>query len=319
MTMPRILTALIALMLASAGWCQVYPSRPVRIVLGFAPGGAPDTVLRLLASRLEPRLGQTVVVENRPGASGTIGAASVARAEPDGHTLLFGVAANLAVAPATMRNPPYDPTKAFTPIIEIASGPYVWLVRADAPARTMAEFVAWSNANKGGLNYGTPGLGSAHHLFTRSMLKANDLDLVHVPYKSGFTQGLLSGEVQAIFDSMPGPLALIHAGKLRALGVTGDRRLAGMPDVPTLREQGIRKADGVFWWGVVGPAGMRPEVVARLNTDIAATLSDPEVAARFREWRIEASGGTPEAFSSRIGSEYAQWRTLFAESGLPPE
>ena len=295
---------------------QSYPAKPVKIMHGFAAGGAGDTVLRQIAARLEPTLGAPIVVENRPGASGTVAAAAVARAAPDGYTLLFGVAANMAVAPALMKNPPYDPVTAFTPIIEVARGPYVWLVRADAPARSMAEFVAWAKSNPGKLNYASPGNGSVHHLATEMLKRAAGIDIVHIPYSGGLYVALLGGQVDAMFESMPGPMPHLSAGKLRALGVTGPRRLAALPDVPTLSEQGFLGLDVNSWWGVVGPAGLPASIVTQLNDAITRALADPELQATLDKMSIRSTPGTPAAFRSYIESESLRWKEAVMKSGL---
>src|SRR5688572_13005102 len=286
---------------------QPYPSRPVKVLLGFTAGGPPDVVARRIAAKLESRLGTAVIIENRPGASGTIAATSVARAQPDGYTLLFGVAANLAVAPASMREPPYDPRAAFTPIVEVARGPYVWLVRADAPATTMHEFVAWARAQPGKLNYASPGPGSVHHLATELLKRETAMELVHVPYKGGLYTALLAGEVQAMFESMPGPIPHLAAGKLRALAVTGAKRLPALREVPTLRELGFREPDVQSWWGFVAPANLPASIVDRLNREIREVLADPEVAAILTEWNITPSAGSPDAFGRLIAQEWVRW------------
>ena len=298
---------------------QSFPSRPVTILNGFPAGGSVDTVLRQIAARLEQQLGQPVVVDNRPGASGTIAAATVAKSSPDGYTLLFGVAANLAVAPATMKTPPYDPSRAFTPIIEVARGPYIWLVRADAPARSFPEFVAWAKVNPGKLNYGSPGQGSAHHLSSEILKRSAGLDMVHVPYRGTSFQALLAGDIQAFYENMPGPLPLIESGKIRALAVTGTARLPALPNVPTFAELGLPENDAHFWWGIVGPAGMPKPVVERLNREIAVALSDPGLKATFATWNIAQTGGTPEAFGSHISQEYARWKAVAATTDLKLE
>ena len=288
----------------------------MKVLFGFPPGGPPDTVLRQISAKLEQRMGTPFVVENRTGGSGTIAAAAVARADPDGYTLLFGVAANLAVAPATMKMPPYDPATAFSPIVEVARGPYVWLVRSDAPARTMPEFVAWARANPGKLNYASPGPGTVHHLATEMLMQSAKLDLVHVPYRGGMYVPLLAGEVHAMFESMPGPLPHLASGKLRALAVTGARRLPGLPDVPTLAEQGLYDVEVNSWWGFVGPAGLPRAVVARLNAEIAAVLADPELKATLAKWSIEPHPGSAEAFGAYIAQESARWKQAVLKSGL---
>lgn len=313
-----IAQAALALFCALSGTAsaQPYPTRPVKVLIGFPPGGAPDTVLRQIAARLGPRLGTSVVIENRPGSSGTIAAAFVARAESDGYTLLFGVAANLAVAPALMKVPPYDPVAAFSPIVEVARGPYVWLVRADAPVGTMRDFVAWAQATPGKLNYASPGPGTVHHLAAEMLKQSTGMDMVHVPYRGSPYVALLGREVDAMFDSMPAPLPHLESGKIRALAVTGPRRLAGLPDVPTLAEQGVADVEVNSWWGFVGPAGLPKAVVARLNAEITAVLADPELNTMFARFSIEPHPGTAEAFAAYIAQESARWKQVVLKSGL---
>ena len=318
MTIAKALFAAAALALGASVFAQPYPSRPVTSVNGFPPGGVTDTVLRLIASKLADRLGQSVVIDNRAGAAGTIAAAAVARAEPDGHTLLFGVAANLAVAPATMKSAPYDPAKAFTAVIEVARGPYIWMVKPEVPAKTMQEFIAWAKKNPGKLNYGSPGQGSVHHLAGEMLKQATGIEMTHVPYKGGATTyvAMLGGEIDAMFDGMPVPLPHIKAGKIRALAVTGPKRLLALPDVPTFAEQGVAGLDLHFWWGIVGPAGLPMPVIARLNAEIARALADPESKATFAKWDIEPSPGTPEAFGAYIAQQSTRWKGFVAKSSL---
>ncbi len=320
MLIARFFLALAALCVATAGFGQPYPSRPIRVLHGFQTGGPPDIVLRQIAAKLEKSLGQAVVVENRVGASGTIAGAAVARAEPDGYTLLFGVAANLAVAPATMRAPPYDPLLAFTPIVEVARGPYVWLVRGDASAHTMAEFVAWARSRPGQLNYASPGLGSVHHLGTEMLKDALGIDILHVPYSAGGqTTALVGGQVDAMFESMPWPLPHLASGKIRALAVSGPSRLAQLPDVPTLAELGIRGVDVNSWWGFVGPAGLAAPLVARINGAVRQALADPELLATLNKLAIAPSPDTPAAFGAYIAQESARWKAQAAKAGVKTE
>lgn len=316
-TLKQLLAALF-LAAAGAAAAQTYPQRAVTVLNGFPPGGATDVVLRQVAAKLAERLGQPVVVESRPGAAGTLAAGAVARAAPDGYTLLFGVAANLAVAPAAMQNPPYDPASAFSPIIEISRGPYVWLVRADAGAKDLKEFIGELRRNPGKANYASPGQGSVHHLATEMLKRATGTEMTHVPYKGGaaMVTALLSGEVQGMFDSPPGHLTNIRAGRMRALAVTGSRRVAALPDVPTLAEQGLPDLDVHSWWGFVGPAGLQPDVVSRLNSAIAGALADPELKATFAKLNIDATPGSAEEFGRYIAQESARWRQFIAASGL---
>jgi tripartite-type tricarboxylate transporter receptor subunit TctC len=290
----------------------------VTLVNAFPPGGSTDIIARQLAAKLSQRFGQQVVVDNRAGASGTIGAASVARAEPDGYTMLFGVAANLAVAPAVLKTLPYDPVKSFAPVVEIARGPYVLTVNPAVPAKDLAEFVAYAKQNPGKLNYGSPGQGSVHHLVNEMLKQATGIDMVHVPYKGGAPMytAVVAGEVQVLIDGMPGPLAHIRSGKIRALGVTGDKRLAVLPAVPSFAEQGVRGVDAQFWWGIVVPAGTPQPVIARLNAEITRALADPEIKATFENQNIDPSPGTPEAFGAWIAAERARWTEVVAKAGI---
>jgi tripartite-type tricarboxylate transporter receptor subunit TctC len=311
-----LVVVLSALAVLGSAWGQTYPSHPVRVLNGFQAGGPPDIMLRQIATRLEPRLGQPVVVENRAGASGTIAASAVAKGAADGYTLLFAVAANMAAAPATMGTPPYDPASDFTAIIEVARAPYVWLVPADAPAQDLRQFVAWAKANPGKLNYATPGQGTVHHLATEMFERNAGIELVHVPYTSGLYPAMLAGQVQGMFESMPGPLPYLRSGKLRALAVTGIRRLPILPDVPTLEESGVKGVEANSWWGFVGPKGLPAPIVQRLNADIAATLRDREVLEVYSKMGIEPSPGSAADFSRYIGDEYARWKQVAAAAGV---
>jgi tripartite-type tricarboxylate transporter receptor subunit TctC len=305
--------------LATAAPAQTESPGPIKVLVGFPAGGPPDLAARKIAARLAEQTGTAVVVENRPGASGTIAAAAVAHAAPDGRTLLFGVAANMAFAPATMKVAPYDPVRDFTPVVEVARGAYVWMVRADTPARTFSEFLAWARGNPGKLNYASPGPSTVHHLATEMLKSATGIDLVHVPYRTTVYQPLLAGEVQAAFDSLPGPLPHLAGGKLRALAVTGSRRLARLPDVPTLAELGVPGMEVSSWWGFVAPAGLPPPLVARLNAALRQAMADPELVATMNGWGIELSPGSPEAFGRFIAAENARWRGEVARIGLPLE
>jgi tripartite-type tricarboxylate transporter receptor subunit TctC len=311
------LAAIALLVLATSASGQSYPLKPVTIVNGFPPGGVTDGVLRTLAGKVGERLGQPIVIENRPGAAGMIAAGAVARAVPDGHTLLFGVAANLAVGPATMKTPPYDPSSAFTPVVEISRGPYVWLVRADHPASDMKQFLAWTGT-AGKANYASPGQGSVHHLATEMLKQKTGVAMTHVPYKGGaaLAAALLGGEVHGMFDSPSAHLGNIRGGKLRALAVTGDKRLAVLPGVPTLQEQGLQRLEVNSWWGIVGPAGMPGEVVRRLNAEISRALAEPELRTILEKMSIEATPGTPEAFAAYMRDEYLRWKQFVATSGI---
>lgn len=324
MTIIRSLLLLAATFVSSTVLAQTrpdaaYPSRPIKVLHGFGAGGPPDTVLRLIARHIEPALGTSVIVDNRPGASGTIAAIMAAAAPPDGHTLLFGVAANMAVAPAAMKTPPYDPVTAFTPIVEVARGQYVLLVRADAPARDLATLAAWVKQSKSTLNYASPGVGTVHHIATEMLKRSLGIPLEHVPHRSGLYEAMLRGDVEVMFESMPGPLPHLASGQLRAIAVTGERRLAALPELPTLAEQGVGDIDVSSWWGFVGPAGLPAGIVARINAEITRALAAPEVLAMLKKWSIEPSPGTAEAFGAHIAAEAAKWKQRVRQANVPIE
>ena len=294
----------------------VQPARPITVLVGFGAGGNPDIAMRHIARRLSERLGQPVVVDNRPGAAGTIAGSAVARAAPDGHTLLFGVAANLAVAPAVMAKAPYDPASAFTPIVEVARGPYVLLVRADLPAHNMREFIEWARANPGRGNFGSPGQGSAHHMAAEMLWRDLGLQIQHIPFSRSMLSALMAGQVDVMLDNLPGPLGALREGRVRALAVAGPARLPALPDVPTLTEQGVPSPTVGFWWGLVGPSGLAPATVARLNHEVNAILEEADTQVLFTSWGIGATGGTAEAFGGLVTEESARWRTFAAQRGL---
>ena len=296
---------------------QSYPTKPITVVNGFPPGGGPDILARQLAVALSKRLNQNVIVDNRPGATGTIGAASVARAEPDGYTLLFGVAANVVIGPATL-DVQYDPVKSFAPIVEIARGPYLMLVSTKIPVTSVAQLIEYAKARPGKLNFGSVGPGSPHHFAGELFNREAGVDMVHVPYKGGGPAyaAFLQGEIQVMFDSMPGPQAHLQSGSVRAIGVTGSRRLAMMPEVPTLAEQGVPGIDIHFMFGMLAPAGTPKEIIARLNTEITQALTDADVRSTLARQAVQPSPGTPEAFGALVASEFSRWKAIVQTTGF---
>lgn len=295
-----------------------YPDKPITIIAGFLPGSGPDVAARLAASRLAAQIGQPVIVDNKAGASGTIGTTFAARAEPDGYTLLIGSASALTVAPALYKKVDFDPVKSFAPITQMLQGSFILAVRSDLPIHNVAELLAYSKANPGKLNYGSSGNGSLHHLCMEMLKSATGLNATHVPYK-GSPQSwaaLNAGEVDIICDSMPGPLASLQLGKARAIAVTSDHRLASMPQVATFKEQGLPQVNIVFWYGFLAPAGTPPAIVNKLNAAFAKAFKDPELIRHYAEQDIDIVSGTPEQFGQIIAGETDMWARIIKQAGV---
>jgi len=314
----RVLAFVLLLAASFGASAQAYPSRAITLVNGFPPGGGPDILARQLASVVSKRMGQQMLVDNRPGASGTIGAGSVARALPDGYTLLFGVGSNLVIAPAALKDVPYDTLTAFAPVVEIARGPYVLVVSAKLPVNTLAELVEHAKKNPGKLNFASVGPGSPHHFAGELFKREAGIDMLHVPYKGGGPAyaAFLAGEVQVLFDSMPGPQQHIQSGAVRPLAVTGTKRLAVLQSVPTFAEQGMPGVDIGFMFGIVAPAGTPRDIVMRLNAEFTQALSDPDVRTTLARQAVEPSPGTPEAFGALLAAESKRWKEIVAKTGF---
>ena len=310
-----------ALAVAANVSAQTYPSRPVTIVVGFAPGGGTDTVARVMQKRLAEYLGQSIVVENRAGAGGTIAAAIVSKANPDGYTIMLGTIAALAVAPHLNSKLPYDPLRDFAPISMATVSGNVLVVHPSVQAKTIAEFVKEANSRPGGIAYGTSGIGSAGNLageLFRLMAKTN---LVHVPYKGGgpAMSDLLGGQIPSVFASATTATPQVKAGKLRALGSTGVKRSASLPDVPTIAEQGYPGYEATNWYAYVAPAKTPREIVARLNREIVKTLREPETHEQILKQGEEPTPSTPEELAKHMAREHATWGKVIKEAGIPVE
>jgi len=310
-----------ALAVAANASAQTYPTRPATIVVGFAPGGGTDTVARVMQKRLAEYLGQSIVVENRAGAGGAIAAGAVSKVNPDGYTILLGTIAALAVAPHLNSKLPYDPLRDFAPISMATVSGNVLVVHPSVQAKTIAEFVKEANSRPGGIPYGTSGIGSAGNLageLFRLMAKAN---LIHVPYKGGgpAMSDLLGGQIPSVFASATTATPQVKAGKLRALGSTGAKRSASLPDVPTIAEQGYPGYEATNWYAYVTPAKTPREVVARLNREIVKTLRDPETHEQILKQGEEPTPSTPEELAKHMAREHATWGKVIKEAGIPVE
>jgi len=317
--MNRFLLAVAASVFSSLAAAQAFPSRPVTMVVPFPGGGSVDVVARQMGARFAHYLGQNVVVENRVGAGGTIGTGAVAKAAPDGYTVLLGTTSALGVSPALYKSVPYDPLTSFVPIVEVTRGPFVISVRPDVPAKNLAELIALAKSQPGKLNSGSAGQGSVHHLALEMFKQAAGIDIVHVPFKGGGPawQALLGGNIDVMFDSMPGPL--LFPGRVRTLAVAGPARLPGLPDVPTFAEAGLPGVETIFFWVMLAPAGTPQDVVAKLYSAFSQALRDPALKGDFAKLSMETTPGTQEEIAAFMAREIPRWREVVRKAGLKPE
>jgi tripartite-type tricarboxylate transporter receptor subunit TctC len=317
------LAAALAAALAAPGGAsaQAYPARPVTIIVGFAPGGGTDTVARVMQKKLAEYLGQSVIVENRAGAGGTIAAAIVAKAEPDGYTVLLATIAALAVAPHLNSKLPYNPLTDFAPVSMATESGNVLVVHPSVPVKTLAEFVKLANSKPGGIAYGTSGVGSAGHLAGELFRLTAKVNLTHVPYKGGgpAMSDLLGGQIPSVFASATTATPQVQSGKLVALGSTGSKRSAALPNVPTIAEQGYPGYEATNWYAYVAPAKTPKAIVTRLNRDIVRTLKDPDTHAAILKQGEEPVASTPEELAQKIRREHATWGRVIRDAGIPKE
>jgi len=300
---------------------QTYPDRMIKIVVPFTPGGPVDLVARLVAQRMAPLLGQSVVIENRPGGAGVIGAKTVANAEPDGYTLLFGNVSTLAVIPAVTRNRDYNPARNFVPVAKVSDSPELLVVDPALPARTVGELIAYAKAHPGTLNYGSSGYGNATHLSAEWFKSKTGVDIVHVPYKglSDTLTGLIGGQVIMAFGAIEGVLPLVQQGRLRPLAVTTANRFPLVPDLPTMIESGVDGFMVTSFEGVVAPAGTPAAIVARLNAAINESVASAELQARFAQLGIQSNTGTPQEFAAFFAAENRKWASIVADARISAE
>ncbi len=312
-----------ALLVTAIGWtpgpliAQGYPSRPVKLVVPFPPGGSLDFTGRLIAQRLTEMWGQSVVVENKPGAGGNIGADLVAKSAPDGYTILMGALSTHAVNPSLYKTMPYDAVRDFAPITLIATTPNVLVVNANSPVNNVKEFIAYTKANPGKLSFGSGSIGSGGHLAGELYKVETGTDAVHVPFKGGApaTQALLAGDTQFMFDNLANAMAQVKAGKLKALAVTTAQRSPLAPDLPTMAEAGLTGFDISTWYGLFAPAGTPPSVIAKWNADVTKILTTPDVRAKLMADGAEPAPDTPEQFAQMIARELAKYARIIKASG----
>jgi tripartite-type tricarboxylate transporter receptor subunit TctC len=305
-------------LLSAAAVAQAYPQRPITLVVPFTPGGTTDILAREVGTRLQQAFGQSVVIENRAGAGGSLGAEAVARAPADGYTLLMGHIGTLAINPSLYPKLAYDPVKSFAPVAFVARVPNILVVSAKSPVASLAELVQTAKAKPGSLAYGSGGNGSAAHTTTEYLRHVAGIDLVHVPYKgtAPFITDLLSGEIQLGFTGATVVMPQVRAGRLRALAVSSARRMAAYPDLPTVAESGYPGFEADQWYGIVAPAGTPAAVIATLNAAINQAMEAPQVRVRLEAEGAEAAPTTPDRFGQLIMSEIARWRPILKAAGV---
>lgn len=322
MLRPLVLLAPLFLFATSAAAADIpYPVRPVRMIVGYPPGGSTDIAARLVAQKLGPVFGQTIVIDNRAGASGTIGAGIVATAEPDGHTLSFAASPEAAIYRALLKKPPYDSLTDFRPVTLVGRVPFMLVVHPAVAAASVKELVALARAKPGTLNFASFGNGTSNHLVGEAFRAASGVDIVHIPYKGSAPAlaDLLGGQVQMTFDAVPVVLPQVRAGKLKALAVATSKRSPLATHVPTMDESGLSGFTGGTWFGVLAPARTPAAVVDRLAAAIAATLHAPDVVQTFNDRGIEPVGNTPAEFRRFIETETQRWLKVAQGAGIKPE
>ncbi|MDB5772468.1 MAG: hypothetical protein JWM42_2842 [Burkholderia sp.] len=295
-----------------------YPEKPITVVVGFPAGSAPDVAARLVVQKLSARVRQPVLVENRPGAASTIATAAVARAEPNGYTLLFGTASGLTVGPALYNNLRYDAVKSFAPVIQMLRGAFILSVRSDLPVNNLKELVQYAKQRPGMVTFGSSGNGSLHHLCVEMLKSAAGIDLQHIPFKGSPPNwlALQTGEIDMICDSMPNPIPAVQGGKARAIAVTGDKRVDFVSDAATFKEQGYPQINIEFWYGFLAPAGTPAAIIDKLNAEIAEVLKDPEIVDRYKAQSIEILRGKPQDFGRLIAREAVEWPPIVKKAGV---
>ena len=304
---------------AAGAAAQSYPSKPVRIVVGFAPGGGVDKSARAVGRYLSEAIGQSVIVDNRPGAAGNIGAAHVAKSPPDGYTMLMS---NSTVStPSLFVNLPFDINKDLEPVSLVAIGPSVLVAHPSFPVRSVKDLIALAKKRPGEISYGSGGVGNITHLEMELIRSLTGVDMVHVPYKGSAPSivGLVSGEVQVLFTSIPAGLAQVRAGRMRALAVSTIKRSSAMPDVPTIDESALKGYDAASWYGLFMPAGAPKEAVARVSQAVVKIMQAPDIRKQFVADGFDPAGLTPAEFSKYLSDEIVKWDKIIKASGIKPQ
>ena len=317
----RFFALLLALLLSPPVGAQAFPQKPIRFVVPFSPGGTTDILARLLGAKLAPALGQSVLIDNRPGAQGIVGTEIVARAAPDGYTLVMGYLGTHAINPGLYAKLSYDPIRDFAPVTLVASTTQAIVAHPSLPASNVRELIALAKTRPGQLNYASAGIGAPSHLSGELFKAMAGIDMVHVPYKGGgaLMTDLLSGQVSLSFGGLAAALPHVKSGKLRLLAVASANRSAAVPEVPTVAESGVPGFDVPSWLGVLAPAGTARDIVNRLHAEISKVLREPEVRERLSAEGAEIIAGDPEQFAAYLKSEIAKYAKVIKDAGVRAE
>jgi tripartite-type tricarboxylate transporter receptor subunit TctC len=311
----------VGIVLPQAIQAQAFPSKPIKLVVPFVPGGTSELLARVLAKKMGDGLGQPVLIENVGGAGSTLGTGQVARAAPDGYTLVFGYSSGLTIAPGLYPKLSYDPLTSFTPIGTVARFYMIVTAHTSVPANTMQELIAYAKANPGKLSYGTAGVGSTLHLMGEILRASTGVNITHVPYK-GMRPAILdymAGRIDLVWDASDGLMPLIRDGKIKALAVTSRNRLPYLPDVPTVHEAGVPDLGVFVWTAVLGPAGLPPEIASRLEQELAKALAAPDVQKTFVDRGYEMFPGTPRELMDLMRQEVPRWNSIIRSAGVKLE
>jgi tripartite-type tricarboxylate transporter receptor subunit TctC len=315
-TLSSIMLCLVVV-IPGVSFAQAYPTKPVKIIVPYPPGGSTDILARVLGEKLTPALGQQVVVENRAGATGVIGAEAVAKSPADGHTLLMGVNGPITIAPAIRNNLPYETLRDFAPVILVADAPKLLVIHPSIPASTVQEFIAWAKAQPKPITFASAGIGSTGHLASEMLKQRGGFEAVHVPYKGGgpAIADIIGGHVQYMFEVMPQLLPHVQAGRLKALGISSADRSKALPSLPSVAEQGLPGFQSSTWFGILAPAGTPEPVVDRLNAEFTKALREPDMIKRLSDLGATWRPNSPADYRNFLRADLEKWRQVVSKSG----
>ena len=315
----RIIVAVVAMFIGlGSASAQNYPTKPIRFIVPFAPGGNTDVQARLIGQKLTEAMGQQVIIDNRPGAGGTIGVEMAAKASPDGYTIILASFGNILVGPSLYKKLPYDPVKDLAPVILVSEPAGMIVVHPSVPVKSFKELIAYAKANPGKLNYASAGNGTWNHLFAEQLKSIAKIQMAHVPYKGAgpAMNDVVGGHVQVMFAPFPSSRTHLNNGRLRGLAVTGTKRSLLFPDVPTVAQAGLPEYSAASWFGILAPAGTPKAIIARLNREVNRAFAAPEIKAAYAAEGIDPAGGTPEDMAKSIREGMAKWGKLIRDLGL---